>query len=100
MANYRVALTTVDNPYDPFEQFEQWLLFDAEKGYQTLSYLGRIAHICEDMTQKEEDEEVERAIDEIIRYDFLNIYKKVKQPYDSIAAHISHEPPESIGEGV
>lgn len=69
-------LTTFDNPYDPFEQFTSWLLFDKEKGYDSCERLARIAQISDDMTQKEIDEELERAIDEIIYYDFLNIYKK------------------------
>ena len=72
-------LTTFDNPYDPFEQFSSWFLFDVEKGYNTCSYLGRIAKFSDEMTTKEEDEEVERAIDEIIKYDFMNIYKKVRK---------------------
>ena len=72
-----IMLTTFDNPFDPFEQFDSWFLFDVEKGYNTCSYLARIAKISDDMSQKEIDEENERAIDEIIRYDFLNIYKKV-----------------------
>lgn len=75
----RIGITTFDNPYDPFDQFTLWFLFDVEKGYNTCSYLGRIANLYEDMTQKEEDEEVERAIDQIIENDFLNIYKKVSK---------------------
>lgn len=71
-------LTTFDNPFDPFEQFTSWFLFDVEKGYNTCSYLARVAKLSEDMTEKERDEEVERAIDEIIYYDFMNIYKKVE----------------------
>ena len=78
MAN-KVMLTTFDNPFDPFEQFSSWFLFDVEKGYNTCSYLGRIAKFSDEMTTKEEDEEVERAIDEIIKYDFMNIYKKVRK---------------------
>lgn len=70
-------LTTIDNPFDPFEQFDSWFLFDVEKGYNTCSYLARIVHLSDDFTQKETNEEVERAIDEIIKYDFMNIYKKV-----------------------
>ena len=70
-------LTTFDNPFDPFEQFTDWFLFDVEKGYNTCSYLARIAHTSEDFSDVENDEEVERAIDEIIKYDFMNIYKKV-----------------------
>ena len=72
-------LTTIDNPFDPFEQFTSWMLFDKEKGYDSSERLMRIANISDDMTQKEVDEEIERAIDEIIKYDFMNIYIKVKK---------------------
>lgn len=74
-----VMLTTFDNPYNPFEQFVEWFLFDTEMGYYSCNYLGRIVKLEDDMTQKEVDEEIERAIDEIILYNPLNIYKKVKR---------------------
>lgn len=70
-------LTTFDNPFDPFEQFTSWFLFDVEKGYNTCSYLARIVKLSDDMSEVETDKEIERAIDEIIKYDFMNIYKKV-----------------------
>ena len=70
-------ITTFDNPYNPFDDFTSWFMFDIEKGYNTCSYLGRIVNLSDDLCQKEVDEEVERAIDEIIFYDFRNIYKKV-----------------------
>ena len=57
-------LTTFDNPFDPFEQFTSWFLFDVEKGYNTCALLGRIENISEDMTEKEIDEEHERAIEQ------------------------------------
>ena len=72
----RFALTTFDNPYDPFEQFTQWFMFDEEKGYHTTAYLGRIARTSDQLSDEENNKEVERAIDEIIRYDFQNIYRK------------------------
>ena len=72
-------LTTIDNPFDPFEQFTSWFLFDVEKGYNTCSRLARIANISDELSEKEIDEEIERAINEIIKYDFMNIYKKVKR---------------------
>ena len=72
-------LTTFDNPYNPFDvdQFNLWLMFDIEKGYDCCGRLARIANFEDDMTQIETNIEIERAIDEIIKYDFLNIYKKV-----------------------
>ena len=74
MDNNECMLTTFDNPFNPFEQFVQWRLFDIE-------YLARIAKFSDDMSQKEIDLENERAIDEIIKVDPLNIYKKVwRQP--------------------
>lgn len=73
------ALTTFDNPYDPFEQFTQWFMFDTEKGYNSCDYLGRIARTSDQLSEVENALEIERAIDEIIRFDFLNVYKKVSR---------------------
>ena len=73
------ALTTFDNPYNPFEQFTSWFLFDEEKGYHSSSYLGRIARTSDQLSDEENNQEIERAIDEIIKYDFTNIYRKVIQ---------------------
>lgn len=78
MAN-ACMLTTVDNPYNPFEDFDNWLMFDMEKGYNSCAYLARIARTSDQFSEEENDREVERAIDEIIAYDFMNIYKKVRE---------------------
>ena len=74
-----VALTTFDNPFDPFENFNEWYLFDVEKGYNSCAYLARIERTSDEFTDKENEIEIERAIDEIIRLDFMNIYRKVKR---------------------
>ena len=78
----QVSLTTFDNPYDPFTQFDSWFLFDVEKGYNSCAYLGRIARTSEQLSEEENNIEVERAIDEIVKYDFRNIYKKVYKQKD------------------
>ena len=70
-------ITTIDNPFNPFEDFTSWLMFDTEKGYYTSSKLARLVHITDDMTEKEEFEETERAIDRLIEIDPLDIYIKV-----------------------
>ena len=59
-------LTTFDNPYDPFEQFALWMLFDNRNGYNTCGKIDRLTHYSDDMSEKEFDDEHERVIDEII----------------------------------
>ena len=75
----RCMLTTFDNPFNPFDKFDEWFAYDEEKGYHTCAYLGRIARTSDSLTDEENDKEIERAIDEIIKYDFMNIYTKVTQ---------------------
>lgn len=74
-----VMLSTIDNPYDPFDNFSSWYMYDVESGYNSCAYLARIAKTSDQFTDIENDEEIERAIDEIIQYDFRNIYVKVKK---------------------
>ena len=51
-------LTTKDNPYSPFDQFELWQLYDIEMGYQTCERLGKILKplLEEDMSDKERED--------------------------------------------
>lgn len=72
-------LTTIDNPFDPFEQFEDWFLFDMEKGYNTCGYLARIAHTSPDLSDEENEEENNRAITEILKYDPTGLYLRVEK---------------------
>lgn len=72
-------LTTFDNPFDPFNQFDSWYQFDVDKGYNSCAYLARIARTSDQLSDEENNKEIERAIDEIIQYDFMNIYKKVRE---------------------
>jgi hypothetical protein len=70
-------LSTIDNPFNPFEDFASWFRFDSEKNYNSSEYVARLANYKDDMTQREIDMETERAIDKIIFYDPIGIYIKV-----------------------
>lgn len=72
-------LTTSDNPYDPFEQFDEWFAFDERHGYHTCSYLDRIAKSSSSLSASDQNFAVNEAIDEILKYNVLGIYKKVSR---------------------
>lgn len=73
----KVNITTTDNPFNPFDDFDSWLMFDIEKGYYTCNKLARLTETTDDMTEIEETEEIERAIDRLIEIDPLDIYIKI-----------------------
>lgn len=77
MAQTQAMLTTVDNPYNPFTQFEEWYSFDMAKGYDSSGKVARLMDTSSDLTDEEELLTTEQAIDIIIKNDFLNIFRKV-----------------------
>ena len=75
---YKVAITTFDNPFNPFNDFINWFMFDIEKGYNSCDLLARFAKTSDQFSDEENALEIERAIDEIISFDVCNNYKKLK----------------------
>jgi hypothetical protein len=69
-------LTTVDNPFDPIDQFDQWYVWDTAHGYHTLSYQARVTRSSHELSEADQDLAIEQAMDEIV---MLNggLYKKV-----------------------
>ena len=72
-----VMLTTTDNPYDPFTQYDDWYAYDVQKGYNTCEYLGRLSYTSSELSAADQQLAVEQAIDSIVKMNVLGIYKKV-----------------------
>ena len=72
-----VMLTTIDNPYNPFTDWDSWYLYDNDHGYDSCGLLARIAHVSDSLSKLEYVEEVERAIDEILKHDLTGKFVKV-----------------------
>ena len=84
MENNVFMITTIDNPFNPFTQYDEWLAFDEQMGYYTNNYLARIANTSFELSESEENEEIDNAINEIVRLDPFLMYRKVKRSdYDS-----------------
>lgn len=78
-------LTTVDNPYNPFIQFDEWKAFDEAKGYFTCNYLARIAKTSHELSDEDNIVATNKAIDEILYHNVIGIYQKVtKENFDSM----------------
>lgn len=77
-----VMLTTIDNPFNPFTQWDDWLRYDEDKKYYTCGYLARIAKVADDLSDEENDRLTEYAIDEIIQLNINGLYKKVYEDED------------------
>ena len=73
------ALTTVDNPFDPFTQWDEWYAYDARHGYHTPSFLARIAFTSDDLSDADQALAIQSAIDEIVDENVLGIYRKVSR---------------------
>jgi len=77
-------LTTVDNPYNPFTQFDEWYAYDQASGYNTSSFLARIVRSSDDLSEADQSLAIEQAIDEIVEENVLGIYRKVS--FDSVSS--------------
>lgn len=78
-------LTTLDNPYNPFTQFEEWNAFDQGLGYYTLSYLARVAKTSDELSEADEDLAIDQAMDEILSLNLTGNYVKViKENWNSV----------------
>lgn len=73
----QVMLSTIDNPFDPFDQFDSWYNYDMNKGYSSCCYLSRVAFTSDSLSDVENMREIENAIDSIIRDDPYGAYIKV-----------------------
>jgi hypothetical protein len=71
-----IAITTIDNPYDPLDDFMNWFLFDSVHNYNTCAWLARFTNTTEMFSEFENKLEIEHGIDELIKVN-PTFYKKV-----------------------
>ena len=77
------ALTTIDNPYSPFSQFDDWYSYDTEKGYDCCGYLDRMKSLMKEdttyLSPEKEDTILDNIIDIIVNNDPTGMYVKVQK---------------------
>lgn len=70
-------LTTVDNPYDPFTQWDEWFNWDLNAGYHTSGLLARIARVSDDLSDADLHLAVQDAIAEVVRENVSGVHRRV-----------------------
>ena len=75
-------LTTIDNEWDPFDNFSEWYSRDLELARQqnrrsASGYLAIIASCSDDVSDNEFNQVMNDAIDEIVELDLSGTFKKV-----------------------
>lgn len=68
------ALTTIDNPWSPFTQTNEWRAFDLSHGYNTEELLARYAFISETFSDGQNEEAIEEALTEAVEKSPLGIH--------------------------
>lgn len=72
-------LTTVDNPYDPWTSFDEWLAFDTMKGYHSLSFLDRVCENSNELSSPDQAYMIQIAIDEIVEENVSGMWRKISK---------------------
>lgn len=72
-------LTTVDNPFDPFTEFKQWWAFDERNGYNTPGLLDRLVGDVSELSEADQHQIVQDAIDEVVRLNVSGMHRKVSR---------------------
>lgn len=70
-------LTTMDNPYNPFTDFDEWLYFDIAHSYKTCELLAYFAKTSKDLDENDYNEELNNAVDEFLAINPFGVHMKV-----------------------
>lgn len=77
MEESEFLITTIDNPYNPYTQYEDWGRFDEDMGYHTWQRIDKLMPTNYlRMSLTERDFHVEEAMNKLIKA-LPNIYTKV-----------------------
>lgn len=78
MAEYMLSLSS--NPYDPFDEYQQWKQFDTHEGFDTAGLLARVLSTSDALSQPDQDLAVEQAIESILSNpSFQGLYVKIER---------------------
>jgi hypothetical protein len=72
-------LTTTDNPFNPFTQWNEWFAYDEQLGYHTCALLARVTITSDELSDVDQDLALQQAIDEVVEYNVSGMHQKVSR---------------------
>ena len=75
MADYMV--TTMDNPWNPFTHYHEWLSFDTSHGYNTDQWVYILSKTSSDLLKDEMEEQIDAGAESLLALDPFGIHVKV-----------------------
>ncbi len=79
MADKDYMLTTIDNPFNPWVDYDGWYAYDERMGYHTCAYMARLITSSIEMTDEEQDHEYNKAMNAIIAHDPTGKYIRISK---------------------
>ena len=76
-------LTSIDNPFDPFSQYDEWKDFDSRLGYYSEELVARVLVTSDEFPDSRQQSDYEEAIDTVLEYDVLKVFKKVSKQVET-----------------
>lgn len=70
-------ITTSDNPFDPFTEWDEWFTWDMVHGYNTPGLLDRVIVTSDVLSDADQEADREQAIDDIVQENVNGMYLKV-----------------------
>lgn len=83
-------LSTIDNPYDPFDHFDEWYAYDMllarqENRNTCCGYLAAVSQMSDDISEKEFEDIIEETIDDICELNLNGKFIKVTKNGSNMA---------------
>ncbi len=75
--NDQVMITTIDNTYNPFTQYEEWFALDEARGYHSTGLLARYVYSSYDLSDQDQAIAIAQGIEELIKANPFGMYRKV-----------------------
>jgi hypothetical protein len=71
------VLTTIDNVYNPFTQFDEWFAYDVEHHYHTCELLAMFSKASPNLEEDDYNHDISNAIDRFLAINPYGLHMKV-----------------------